>query len=125
MINNQIVSITGNTTYLKTYALTTDMNNYDTFTIDMISYSSNNVTDVMYYLWCSYTQCYIASFTINTIIATHSVITINPAVLVNIKNPINSLHFTLFVLNEVTGLINEVTPADLGYINIILSFTKY
>jgi hypothetical protein len=125
MLNNQIISITGNTTDLKAYNLSTDMNNYDTFQIDMISYASNNVTDVLYYLWCSYTHCYVASFTINTITATHAITTVTPKVLVNIKNPINTLHFILYVFNEATGLVNEVMGVDLGYINIVLSFTKY
>ena len=124
MKNNEIVSITSEASVLNLRPSPTYMDSFDSFIINSISYHTGNVADLHYYLWSSYTQKYIASFTV-TNLAMNSRANIVPNLEVLIKHPMTQLQFRLDVFDEDSGLIVPVPLGDFGFINIVLSFVKY
>jgi hypothetical protein len=132
MSNNDILSIATSSQNLKSYIIPMNINDYDSIILNNITYTSSSIPinfNTNYFLWCSITNGFVASFTTSyfTISATTYVYpaSVIPNLEIRLKNPINTLTFKLFVYDLTLLSLVEVQLGGTDFINIIINCIKY
>jgi hypothetical protein len=118
ILNRQIDSVHGNALNLPNPL--PSLNDYDEVTIEHISYVGLAAVETIFLVWCSYTNSYVASFTIDSteFKADES---FNTTILLN--RPYSPMKFKLFYYDPVDGILKESTYE--AFMSITLAFTKY
>ena len=128
--NNQILCITQTTASLPAFVPTVNICDYDSVIINSVTYDSITNSGGMYFLYCTYTNCYVASFNIKLFLNNANAVvpiggSVTPNLEIQLNNPSMPLTFRLFYMDLNDDVIKPVDDGEDGMVNIVLSFIKY
>jgi len=118
ILNNQVTSVHGDALNLPN--VNVPLQDYDTVTIKHLSYVGLAAVESIFLVWCTYTNSYVASFTIdaNEFKCDHSLDTV-----IRLNKSNFDMGFKLFYYDPNDAILKPST--DAAFMSITLEFNKY
>ena len=118
ILNNQVISVHGDALNLP--KVNVPLQDYDTVTIKHMSYIGLAPVESIFMLWCTYTNSYVASFTIDSdefkCNQSHDIV-------IRLNKSNFEMGFKLFFYDPVDAILKPNT--DAAFLSITLEFNRY